>query len=312
MHRAAIFLLLSAIAFGCVRSQPPYKPDLSWTVYEKEMVRLDESGVPRVSYEDWRLIASREDLRNLYAELLHIDLEMSSKLVMKNVEERQEKLEQYAAKRGYTNSSDFVDFCDNHQDQWNKIVEDFNQDHPNRLAQEIGPIVVFWDSWTNYRDAEMLFRRKMKQIAVRPQDAAHVLILSAKHRHAFGQWETATGGMSYPLYFASDEMPHPDPAVQKALAEGNSPYEIDEMRFEDSYVEYSRRLAANILNSFQPAQESTLLCFELIEIAREEIALSSKTQKEEQWASSFQWASDAVVTARSAKALYELETTSTK
>lgn len=59
---------------SCTSTQH-YQDDVSAAAYAKAMAKFDTVGLPRRSYEDWRLFHEQDKLRMLYLDLLDIDPE---------------------------------------------------------------------------------------------------------------------------------------------------------------------------------------------------------------------------------------------
>jgi hypothetical protein len=296
---ACVASLIFAVC-SCTTSKP-YQPDVSTEAYEKAMTEFDRLEVPRQSYEDWRLFHEQDKLRRLYLDLLDIDPKKAMAEFDNAYAEYQQAYEAYRNEMGITNDTSFGD-----SKQETALHREFERQFKPTHTNCASAIMIVWEMWAEFQGAEAFFRNRMASAGVRPKDAFEVLWLSNHHRRAIGQWEKGGAGM-WPLHYIGKDIPHPDPDVRKKLAEGESPYEIEGMVFKESNIAHSRAVAEKVLDEFSPNPNVTPFSSKLAGRAREEVANSVAAEKKEHWGSAFQWASDAVVTARSAKALYELE-----
>jgi hypothetical protein len=144
--------------------------------------------------------------------------------------------------------------------------------------------------------------------------------------------------MVWEVYYWSLELPYPDPAIKRYIIDNESPfdgnlmvsidgshvatnwpegtkpglgympkYKDDYPRFKPTYVDDMQRFAQEELGRFPVAPDVTPYSTRLRALAEEEMRKSKEAQAGEDLAGAFQWAADALVTARSARALWMLE-----
>ncbi len=265
------------------------------------MAEFERLDFPRQTYEDWKLFQEQDNLRRLYLSLLDVDPEKAMAESNKANVEYQQAFDAFRQAQGIANDNAFIDI-----EQEAALHREFRRQFKPGQTNHVAAILIVWEMWAELQAAEQFFRNRMAAAGVRPQDAFEALSLSNRHRRAMGQWEQAGAGM-WQLHYVGGDIPHPDPEVRKQLAEGESPYQIEGMVFKEANIEHSRDMAEKVLGAFSQESELTPFSAELAARAREEIANSVVEEIEERWGNAFQWASDAIVTARSARALYELE-----
>ena len=247
------------------------KPDISPKAFEKAMEEFGQRGLPKQSYEDWKLFLEQDNLRTLYVELLHINPEKVRAERRKGEDEYWKAFEVYKKQNGITNNTP-----SGHSALDDKVYREFLKKFRTTHKVPASQIVIVWEMWAEFQDAEIYFRENMKKEQVQPKDAFKALWLSNRHRQAIGQWEQSP-----------------------------SKYKLEGVTFEKSNIDISRKIASKALDSFSPSND-TPFSFKLAAQAREEIEKSIEAESKKQFDSAFQWASDAAVTAGSAKALHEL------
>jgi hypothetical protein len=219
---------------------------------------------------DQGFLQEQEKLKALYFDLLNIDHERAMQKAEVSTQRFQKQLEQFCSDHGLALSTS-GQWSDSQQRKWEQLYNEFCNQNPNPHADVPGPLLISWDSWGNYADGEEYFRDRMAAADVHPKDALNAFLLSNSLRTTIGQ------------------------------------YEMKGMALKEPNIVHWRRVARHILDSFRPDLTVTPLCFKLVDLAKAEIGNSEAAENQEYWGSAFRWAADAEVTARSAKALYELE-----
>jgi len=298
LHIILLSLILSGGRSSFCLADEPVQQDVSRSAYEEYMKQHNNLHSLKPTYEDWRLFQEQDKLRTLYLKLLQVNGEEGRVKDRKGHDEYCRALDQYVAQQGQTNS---LDESSAEYAQREQAVREFRMSFRPTQTNEYHAITVCWEMWCEYVNAEALFREKMAVAKVPPKAALEALTLSDAHRRAIGNVERYPG-----LHTYTSE------GVQKRLQNGESAEQIESSYFKSSDIDHTRTLAKQVLSSFLPDLKKTPCCLKLVALAKEEISNSIEAEKCKRFWRAAQWADDAEVTARSAKALYELEKATVK
>jgi hypothetical protein len=275
----AYIIAMMLWVIGC-SSHSLLRPDVSRSAYLEAMKGMGASSLPPMPYDDWVLFQKQGDLHALYHKQLNLDVNDS------------------------TNNAIFF---------------------------------IVFESWGEFVAAERDYRKRCESLGVMPADAFRTFQLSSRLRRAVGQYEK-TAGITWQLYFSSLELPDPDPAITKYFRDQADSYDGDLMisadgshivtnwleeaadgtsyrpkrkddypLFRPSYVVDMQLRANEQIEACQVTPGETPYAARLRNMAEEELMYSSQAQADGDLVGAFQWAADALVTAKSATALWQME-----